>query len=419
MSQNDELDADFEEGATDEFAEEPVQGKAPKQAAAKKKSGGGLMAVLLLLVLGGGGIVAAPFLGIQLPFAIPGLPAPAPVAAPQEQAQVPAEQPQPAVAGLEAAPPAPEVAAAPAAPPEVPAVAAPSVNSVMPTSIDELSANSGPVIAAPGLLPEETAATDAPANDPLAATVADPLAVPAEDPLTAKVNDPATAPAADPLSATEAAPSSETAATPADATAAIPFPEADPLSAPNALDVAAEIKAQAPVQADPLAAVTGAAVAPVSDDAAKALEGRITALEKTLADLQDRVATKADLDDIKASLKTIEKSAAKSLETAAVKTARKEVENYKNGVMPDVVKVERPKSDRTVKAVAEKPATKQVNWILKSAKPGMAWVAEKGSNELKTVSVGDALAGIGKVTGIIKDSSGRWVVNGTKGYISQ
>lgn len=390
MSQNDELDVDIEESA-DEFGEEPGQLDS-RQAPPKKKSGGGLMAVLLLLILGGGGVVAAPFLGIQLPFAIPGLPAPAPVV-PQEQTQVVMEQQQPTVAV------APEVAAiapepAPAPRPEMSAVTAPPAATFMPASIDELTANAGPVIAAPGVLPGE------------------------EDPLAATVNDPA-APIEDPLSATVAAPSPDMLAPETAETQAIPFPEADPLSAPNALDVAEQVKAPAIAELPAPAEAQTPIVPAVSDKVVEALESRIAELEKTLADLKGSVATKADIEDIRASLKTIEKTAAKSLETAAVKTARKEVENFKNGVMPDVVRVEPSKPARAGKAAAEKSVARQVKWVLKSAKPGMAWVAEKGSNELKTVVVGDILTGIGQVTGIVKDSSGRWVVNGTKGYIGQ
>jgi len=64
------------------------------------------------------------------------------------------------------------------------------------------------------------------------------------------------------------------------------------------------------------------------------------------------------------------------------------------------------------------PAKKMV-WILKSAKPGTAWVAEKGSRELRTVSVGDTLPGIGKVTSIDKNAEGLWEVVGEEGRIGQ
>ena len=60
-----------------------------------------------------------------------------------------------------------------------------------------------------------------------------------------------------------------------------------------------------------------------------------------------------------------------------------------------------------------------VKWVLKAAKPGVAWVAKKGSEDLRMVEIGDSLPGIGDVTAIIRDSSGAWAVEGTKGRISQ
>lgn len=58
-------------------------------------------------------------------------------------------------------------------------------------------------------------------------------------------------------------------------------------------------------------------------------------------------------------------------------------------------------------------------WVLKSAKPGVAWVVRQGSDELRTVSVGEELQGLGRITAIAKDSAGRWVVIGTKSRMSQ
>ena len=49
----------------------------------------------------------------------------------------------------------------------------------------------------------------------------------------------------------------------------------------------------------------------------------------------------------------------------------------------------------------------------------MAWVSEKGSSKLRTVTVGEKLDGIGKINAIVKDSSGYWVVDGVSGRISQ
>jgi hypothetical protein len=58
-------------------------------------------------------------------------------------------------------------------------------------------------------------------------------------------------------------------------------------------------------------------------------------------------------------------------------------------------------------------------WILKAAKPGVAWVAKRGSDDLHMVETGDSLSGVGRITEISQDSLGAWVVRGTRGRISQ
>lgn len=82
---------------------------------------------------------------------------------------------------------------------------------------------------------------------------------------------------------------------------------------------------------------------------------------------------------------------------------------------PEVAVKKRPAIVRRHKKTSPPPP----RWVLKSAKPGIAWVARQGSDELQTVSVGEQLPGIGRITAIAKDSMGRWVVNGTKSRVSQ
>ncbi|MFH1157376.1 MAG: hypothetical protein V1721_00590 [Pseudomonadota bacterium] len=66
-----------------------------------------------------------------------------------------------------------------------------------------------------------------------------------------------------------------------------------------------------------------------------------------------------------------------------------------------------------------KTSRKAPEWVLKAARPGMAWVSERGSSELRAVTAGEILEGIGKINAIVKDSSGYWVVDGVSGRISQ
>ncbi len=58
------------------------------------------------------------------------------------------------------------------------------------------------------------------------------------------------------------------------------------------------------------------------------------------------------------------------------------------------------------------------NWQLRSAVEGMALLGRVNSSELKRVSVGDMVSGLGKVTSI-SEQDGHWVVEATGGSISQ
>jgi hypothetical protein len=120
------------------------------------------------------------------------------------------------------------------------------------------------------------------------------------------------------------------------------------------------------------------------------LQKKIDELQKTISQLQQSPVTKEEA----------EKSAAQSEETAAAKVSHKKLSAHHGKT-----------SAKTHMAAG--------TWVLKAAKPGVAWVARKGTDDLKMVEVGDSLAGVGRVTAIVKSSSGNWTVNGTKGRISQ
>jgi len=57
-------------------------------------------------------------------------------------------------------------------------------------------------------------------------------------------------------------------------------------------------------------------------------------------------------------------------------------------------------------------------WELRGASPQEAYVAEVGTQNLRTVSVGDSLNGVGRIQSIGQEN-GRWVVRGTSGRIYQ
>lgn len=92
------------------------------------------------------------------------------------------------------------------------------------------------------------------------------------------------------------------------------------------------------------------------------------------------------------------------------------------------------KLDRTQKTVAPIPVkkneakvtvrkpTKQVStqavWQLRSARPGTAWLSKKGENEMFRVQVGHEIPGLGQILSI-KQTDGRWFVQGSKGNVAQ
>jgi hypothetical protein len=139
------------------------------------------------------------------------------------------------------------------------------------------------------------------------------------------------------------------------------------------------------------------ATAGTEADAAKiaALEKRLESLEQSLEALRNTLTIAGD------SSQPVKTHSSTAKESAPATKASK-------------------KAPRPIhKAPAPKSFSLAPEWVLKSAKPGLAMIAERGSNELRTIHVGDTLAGVGKIESIGKDEAGRWVVAGTRGRISQ
>lgn len=120
--------------------------------------------------------------------------------------------------------------------------------------------------------------------------------------------------------------------------------------------------------------------------------------------------------------------------------AAREISNLKQELsdLKEKLKAEQAKPATTVKketSVAAEPVVKSSNaritkaktapssnpapnWTLKSAKPGRAVLANKATGDYKTVSVGDTVAGIGRITLISETPSG-WIVKGTQSSIKE
>lgn len=377
MTNNDEFDVDLEleDDAADAFADDAGFQDEADQPAKQKKSGGGfLVKLLLVLVLAAGGVFASvKYLGVQLPFNVPYLNELAGVEKPVPQQPVQTAQGNPAV-DL-------------------------STDTMTDTMAQQTDGAGAAVDWADDVMMSD-AGTDA--GDDVMVGDADATTSAAMDdfglpPTTEDATDLSTAGAAADANTgwgdmpVEDQDAQDTAA------AADPFGDVPLTDVPDTPVVTPPVSATT-------TAVTTTTASAVDNKAVAALEQKVARLETTLNDLKKTTATKSDVDALKASLAKIEKAVAAAPAAAAKTTASESVKSA-------------PVSTATT--ASKKAPVVRKSWVLRSAKPGMAWISEKGSDEIKTISVGDTVSGIGKVTAIAKDDGGRWVVNGTQGKINQ
>ena len=157
----------------------------------------------------------------------------------------------------------------------------------------------------------------------------------------------------------------------------------------------------------------------ISGDAA-ATQEKIAVLEKRLTELEEKISSLQASTLTKDSIEALEVTVGKLQQDAEEARAEKEKIEKEKAEKAKMAAAKAKKTKAATAARETRPAPSATpDWILKSAKPGMAWVGKRDSRELNTVSVGDTLPGIGIITAIIKDSAGRWVVSGTNGTISQ
>jgi intracellular multiplication protein IcmG len=203
-------------------------------------------------------------------------------------------------------------------------------------------------------------------------------------------------PAADSSESMPAAIPAKTAAASSEEPLAWNAPAAAPAT-PTAMEMPATVPSETPKtgKAETAKALSEDVIA-ATGEKIDGLEKRLVTLEESFSSLQEKIVTKADIESLQNTLGKLQQG----------------LEAKKKAVKVTAKKAAKP-------AAAQAPAETAVQWKLKSAKPGTAWIAEGDSNELHTVSVGDMLPGIGKITTIDKDSAGHWAVTGTTGRISQ
>lgn len=151
-------------------------------------------------------------------------------------------------------------------------------------------------------------------------------------------------------------------------------------------------------------------------DKLAASEKKTASLEKELAQAKEELTEQAakgesTIKDLRAQIASLEKQvdgSSDALPTPAV-------------VRPKPSPAAKQPKSSSVKTSARSaaPVTAAVSgWELRGAQPGQAMLARKGGGDLRTVGVGDTLAGLGKVLSIEQSPQG-WVVTGTQGRVSQ
>lgn len=108
-------------------------------------------------------------------------------------------------------------------------------------------------------------------------------------------------------------------------------------------------------------------------------------------------------------------------ELSSIKSANKEeTPQQKKSVTPK--KASSSPAQKTAKtptkAASPKKIASPVQWELRAAQPGRAWVSKPGERDMQSVEVGQSLAGIGTISAI-SYQNGRWLVQGSTGQIRQ
>lgn len=206
----------------------------------------------------------------------------------------------------------------------------------------------------------------------------------------------------------------------------VAMPKANDLLKPSAV-ADAPVADVAPVVAEPMPAPvsepTPAPAAPVADQAASSVDAEMTV---QMLDRLDLIAARLDQleDDLSVVRKESAAAATDEVEElrAAVKALEKKLSTQAQAPARATTTDAPVARTTTLKAEPKsKPAVRQaqpVQWVLKGAQPGRAMVSRAGESEMRTVEVGDSLPGVGRISSIAYES-GRWVVTGSEGRISQ
>ncbi len=200
--------------------------------------------------------------------------------------------------------------------------------------------------------------------------------------------------------------------TPAEDPAAVPAPD---FAAP-ATETPVEAPAEpAPVMAAPVAAGADPAQIAELQEKLTASQTRVAELEKSLQAAQQQ---KADPGTAAADAKTISDLEAKVADLEGKLAAHPAVQAEAQPASQPKPAVSAAPPRAKAPAATAKPSSKVISsWQLRGAQPGQAMLANR-NGDIRSVSVGDSLPGLGKILSVEQSSSG-WVVRGTQGRVVQ
>ena len=198
-------------------------------------------------------------------------------------------------------------------------------------------------------------------------------------------------------------------------TAIVPEPEPTPLPVPDAPPAVETVPtAVEPTVLNPVPDV-GTDLQGKLDTA----EAKVKSLEKELIGVNEQISSdkaankllSTKVNDLEAKIADLQK-----------KLANQDISVDSGTQTPEVVaepaKVKKLSAAPRVPASSRPVSRQSVSWELRGARPGQAMLSSRGGMDIRTVSVGDSLPGIGKILSIEQSPNG-WVVKGTQGRVSQ
>ncbi len=137
----------------------------------------------------------------------------------------------------------------------------------------------------------------------------------------------------------------------------------------------------------------------LSPDIAAQLETENESLKTRLEDANGKISSlNQTVEELKAQIQSLESKAA-ATDTAASPPPK-------------------PAAARPKTAAKTPVRVQESSWTLRSAQPGKAVLSPKGSDDMRTIEVGDNISGLGTIQ-TIDIINGKWVVQGSRGSVSR